>query len=230
MSSFFEKLHGKSASTVLTTTNVRQAQPPARTKATPGKFSYAAIAQQKPQPARVATEKSRHIQTKSLERNGVREPGNGAHGTNKSVATIQQMRRTHNSSSELLTVSKKRKISSLKPLKNLAVRDVSRLSASSGEDAKLRRTASPVSRIHRSPSDDETDFSEPIKLFRGETPDVNHNPPVERHMLNPRAGEDVNFRHAKELVCVVDKDSFVPEDPEKPDLEVTVKLPYGEEM
>lgn len=49
-------------------------------------------------------------------------------------------------------------------------------------------------------------------------------------MLNPRAGEDVLFRYAKELVCEVDVESFVPEDPANPALEVTVKLPFGEEM
>lgn len=48
-------------------------------------------------------------------------------------------------------------------------------------------------------------------------------------MLNLRAGEDLRFMHAKELVCVVDKDSFVPDDPANPALEITVKLPFGEE-
>ena len=75
----------------------------------------------------------------------------------------------------------------------------------------------------------ETDFSEPIKLFRGETPDIAQHPPVERSMLNPRAGKDVEFMHAEELVCVVDKESFIAETSKNPALEVIVKLPFGEE-
>jgi hypothetical protein len=111
-------------------------------------------------------------------------------------------------------------------LKNAATLDVSLLSTST--DVKRRRTASPAYRVHRSSSDDETDFSEPVKLFRGETPDVAQHP-VERSMLNPRAGEDIEFMDAKELVCIVDKESFVAETPENPAMEVVVKLPYGEE-
>ena len=94
---------------------------------------------------------------------------------------------------------------------------------------KRRRTASPAYRIPRSSSDDETDFSEPIVLFRSETPDIVHSHPVERAMLNPRAGKDVDFMHAKELVCVVDKDSFFAETGDNPALEVVVKLPFAEE-
>lgn len=135
------------------------------------------------------------------------------------------MRRTQ--SSTTTPVSKKRKAPPLTALKNASTRDVS-LSSTPAE-VKRRRTASPSYRVHRSSSDDETDFSEPVKLFRGETPDVAQHPPVERSMLNPRAGEDVEFMHAKELVCVVDKESFVAETPENPALEVVVKLPYGEE-
>jgi hypothetical protein len=48
-------------------------------------------------------------------------------------------------------------------------------------------------------------------------------------MLNPHAGEDLDFMHAKELVCVVDKDSFVAETEDNPALEVIVQLPYAEE-
>jgi len=114
-------------------------------------------------------------------------------------------------------------------LKSAVVRDVLRLAGLSSADVKRRRTASPAYRVHRSSSDDETDFSEPVKLFRGETPDVTQHPPVERSMLNPRAGQDVKFMHAKELVCVVDRDSFVAETPENPALEVIVTLPFGEE-
>jgi hypothetical protein len=211
-------------------TKVRQTQPAVRTKTTE-KFSYATIAQQRPNSAAVATGQSANSQTRLLDRTEVPKSGNGMSGQAKAVAAIIEMRRTHSSSSYLPTSSRKRKVAPSKTLKNPALRDVSRLDAlSPGDVAKRRRTASPAARIHRSPSDDETYFSEPIKLFRGETPDVSHNPPVERQMLNPRAGEDVNFRHAKELVCVIDKDSFVPEDPENPDLEVIVKLPFGEEM
>ena len=100
-------------------------------------------------------------------------------------------------------------------------------------ESKRRRTASPALRPHRSPSDDETDFSEPVRLFRDETPDDAEHHPVERSMLNSRAGEEINFLHAKELVCAVDKDSFIqdsPEKSEKPALELTVQLPFGEEM
>ena len=202
-----------------------------RTKTATEKFSYATIAQQRPHPGAITAEKNIHAQTKLLDRTEVRKSGNGTPGQVKAVAAVIEMRRTHSSSSDLPTLSKKRKVRPSRTLKNPALRDVTRRDAlSPGDVAKRRRTASPAARIHRSPSDDETDFSEPIKLFRGDTPDVSHNPPVERQMLNPRAGEDVNFRHAKELVCVIDKDSFVPEDPENPDLEITLKLPFGEEM
>ena len=135
------------------------------------------------------------------------------------------MRRTQ--SSTTTPVSKKRKTPPVTALKNDATCGVSLLSTPT--EIKRRRTASPAYRVHRSSSDDETDFSEPVKLFRGETPDVAQHPPVGRSMLNPRAGEDVEFMHAKELVCVVDKESFVAESPENPALEVVVKLPYGEE-
>lgn len=129
-------------------------------------------------------------------------------------------------SSTTTAVSKKRKTPPVTALKNAATCDVSLLSTST--DVKRRRIASPAYRVHRSSSDDETDFSEPVKLFRGETPDTTQHP-VERSMLNPRAGEDIEFMNAKELVCVVDKESFVAETPENPALEVVVKLPYGEE-
>jgi hypothetical protein len=230
MSSFFEKLHGKPSSSVFAT-KVRPTQPAVRTKTTTEKFSYATIAQQRLNSGAAATEKTQHTQTRLVDRRELQKSGNGTFGQVKAVATVIEMRRTQSSSSDLPIVSKKRKVAPSKTLKNPALRDVSRLDAfSPGDVAKRRRTASPAARIHRSPSDDETDFSEPIKLFRGETPDVSHPPPVERQMLNPRAGEDVNFRHAKQLVCVIDKESFVPEDPENPDLEVIVKLPFGEEM
>jgi hypothetical protein len=95
---------------------------------------------------------------------------------------------------------------------------------------KRRRTASPAYRIIRSSSDDETDFSEPVpSLFRGDTPDIVHYHPVGRDMLNLRAGEDLDFMHAEELVCVVDKESFVPETEANPALQVIVQLPYAEE-
>lgn len=140
-------------------------------------------------------------------------------------AEVLPMRRTH--SSTTTPVSKKRKPPPVTALKTAATSDVSLLSTPT--DVKRRRTASPAYRVHRSSSDDETDFSEPVKLFRSETPDVAQHPPVERSMLNPRAGEDIEFMHAKELVCVVDKESFIAGTPENPALEVVVKLPYGEE-
>jgi H3 lysine-79-specific histone-lysine N-methyltransferase len=123
-------------------------------------------------------------------------------------------------------VTKKRKLASSN-LKG-SVREVTQLKALSPPAGKRRRTASPAYRVHRTSSDDETDFSEPVILFRGETPDVLHHP-VEREMVNTRAGEDVEFMHASHLVCVVDKDSFVAEDSRCPALDVVVQLPFGEE-
>lgn len=136
------------------------------------------------------------------------------------------MRRSESSSSSTAPAVKKRKIVNLPLPKTSSVR---REALTPPTDAKRRRTASPAYRIHRSPSDDETDFSEPIKLFRDETPDVVTHPPVLRKMVNTRAGEDVAFMHAKELVSGVDRDSFVPEDPDNPALNVTVQLPFAEE-
>jgi hypothetical protein len=49
-------------------------------------------------------------------------------------------------------------------------------------------------------------------------------------MFNPRAGQDIEFMHAKDLVCVVDKESFFAETEDEPALEVTVQLPFGEEQ
>ena len=135
------------------------------------------------------------------------------------------MRRSKSSTTDHTPVTKKRKVAPVNTSLNVAESDVSRLNT----DVKRRRTASPAYRIHRTSSDDETDFSGPVKLFRGETPDVVLWPPVERIMSNPRAALDIDFMHAKDLVCVVDKDSFFAETDEKPALEVTVQLPFGEE-
>ena len=49
-------------------------------------------------------------------------------------------------------------------------------------------------------------------------------------MFNPRAGQHIEFMHAKDLVCVVDKESFFAETEDEPALEVTVQLPFGEEQ
>jgi H3 lysine-79-specific histone-lysine N-methyltransferase len=139
------------------------------------------------------------------------------------------MRRTQ-SSSTVLPVTKKRKTSHTTAQKDPIPRDISRVaSLTPPKEVKRRRTASPAYRLRRSPSDDETDFSEPVRIFRDETPDVSQNPAVERSMLNLHAGEDLRFMHAKELACEVDKDSFLSEDPAKPALEITVQLPFGEE-
>jgi hypothetical protein len=141
------------------------------------------------------------------------------------------MRRSKSSTIDQGPVTKKRKTNAVKILQNAAERDVTRLSTLSPPvDLKRRRTASPAYRIHRTSSDDETDFSEPVKLFRGETPDIVQWPPVERNMFNPRAGQDIEFMHAKDLVCVVDKESFFAETDDEPALEVTVQLPFGEEQ
>jgi hypothetical protein len=141
------------------------------------------------------------------------------------------MRRSKSSTTDHAPVSKKRKANPVKTLRNIAEPDVTRLSTLSPSlDVKRRRTASPAYRIHRTSSDDETDFSEPVKLFRGETPDIVQWPPVERSMLNPRAGLDIEFTHAKDLVCVIDKESFFAETEENPALEITVQLPFGQEQ
>jgi hypothetical protein len=151
-------------------------------------------------------------------------------GHDTSVSRVE-MRRSKSSTTDHAPVTKKRKTNQVKTLKNVAERDVTRLSTlSPAVDVKRRRTASPAYRIHRTSSDDETDFSEPVKLFRGETPDIVQWPPVERSMLNPRAGQDIEFMHAKDLVCVVDKESFFAETEDEPALEVTVQLPFGEEQ
>ena len=219
MSSFFQKLHGIPSSSVVTTTKVRQVKPQSRSK----KPTVETVSQ-----TVIARQGSPHVKLASVKpiitnANHVGSPRRSEASSLR--AEVLPMRRTQ--SSTTTPVSKKRKAPPLTPLKNASTRDVS-LSSTPAE-VKRRRTASPSYRVHRSSSDDETDFSEPVKLFRGETPDVAQHPPVERSMLNPRAGEDVEFMHAKELVCVVDKESFVAETPENPALEVVVKLPYGEE-
>ena len=218
MSSFFQKLHGIPSSSVVTTTKVRQVQPQSRSKTTVETVSQRTSARQGSQHVKLATRKPIITDT-----NYVGFPQRSE--TSSLRADVLPMRRTQ--SSTTTPVSKKRKTPPVTALKNAATRDVSLLSTPT--EVKRRRTASPAYRVHRSSSEDETDFSEPVKLFRGETPDVAQHPPVERSMLNPRAGEDVEFMHAKELVCVVDRESFVADTPENPALEVVVKLPYGEE-
>jgi hypothetical protein len=124
-------------------------------------------------------------------------------------------------------VSMRRSQSSIPPSKKRKER--SRAVLEVPPQFKRRRTESPSYHIHRSSSDDETNFSEPVRLFRGDTPDVVLRPPVERNMLNPHAGEMLEIMHAKELVCVVDKDSFFQETEDKPALEIIVQLPFGPE-
>jgi hypothetical protein len=129
-------------------------------------------------------------------------------------------------------VRKKRRLSPWstgQSTKNLKVLSRAASLATPSVDAKRRRTASPAYRVPRSSSDEETDFSEPVILFRSETPDIVQYHPVKRSMLNPRPGEDVDFMHAKELVCVVDKDSFFAETEGNPALEVVIQLPFAKE-
>jgi hypothetical protein len=222
MASFFAKLHGTASPSVLTATKNRQAP---QTKTTTEKFSVTSIIKPKlapvdPTPKRPSTQIS----------NSVRPPipRRVDNGLSRSIAASSAIRRTQSSSPTMSgpPVTKKRKTASSN-LKG-SIREVTQLKALSPPAGKRRRTASPAYRVHRTSSDDETDFSEPVRLFRGETPDVLHHP-VERGMVNARAGEDVEFMHASHLVCVVDKESFVAEDPEHPALDIVVQLPFGEE-
>lgn len=229
MSSFFDKLHGRT-STAVSTTKARP--PPHSPRPSPQlvKPANAGDAQKRPEPCVPNLGKGNKKdkkQTSSVGNAARLENGKSPRAKNSIPAT--PMRRTQ-SSSVILPVTKKRKTTHTTTQDDLIPREISRVaSLTPSNEAKRRRTASPAYRIHRSPSDNETDFSEPVKLFRDETPDFSHQTAVERSMLNLRAGEDLRFMHAKELVCVVDKDSFVPDDPANPALEITVKLPFGEE-
>ena len=154
MSSFFQKLHGIPSSSVITTTKVRQAQLQPRSKTTVKTVSKATIARQ-------SSQNVKHIDRKP----NITKANHGGSPrlseTSSLRAAVLPMRRTQ--SSTATPVSKKRKTPPVTALKTAATRDVSLLSTST--DVKRRRTASPACRVHRSSSDDETDFSEPVKLF-----------------------------------------------------------------
>jgi len=231
MSSFFDKVHGRAASMVKTPKVHAKAIVPRPKPEQRKSLSSTVVSPSRIEATARVVKKEAKFEGKVT---GRIEAPNGVQNGNsirKKEGDSAPMRRTQ-SSSTVPPPTKKRKTDSIAVQKEALPRDVSRLATlAPSNEVKRRRTASPAYRIHRSPSDDETDFSEPVKLFRDDTPDIAHQKmPVERGMANPRAGEDVSFRHARELVCVVDRDSFVPEDPENPALEVTVKLPFGEEM
>ncbi len=229
MSSFFAKLHGRT-STAATTTKARPLPHCPRHSPQAAKPTNTGDAQKGPEPSVPSLEKGNKKDKKSKSSVGnAAQLENGKNPRAKNSSPATPMRRTQ-SSSTILPITKKRKTTHTTTQNDHILREISRVaSLAPSNDVKRRRTASPAYRIHRSPSDNETDFSEPVKLFRDETPDISHQPAVERSMLNPRAGGDPGFMHAKELVCEVDKDSFVPDDPVNPALEITVKLPFGEE-
>jgi hypothetical protein len=228
MSSFFQKLHGISTAPAPVTTRKIPASSSRPKQSTGESSARPAIAKQGSQTTGFGG--SRAV----ISKNGVvSRLGNGS-PTVRSRLDVPSVRRTQSSSSTtLLTpVPKKRRLSPLSDgLTRTNKQEASRVSALATPTAmKRRRTASPAYRMLRSSSDDETDFSEPVpSLFRGDTPDIVHYHPVGRDMLNPRAGEDLDFMHAEELVCVVDKESFVAETEDNPALQVIVQLPYAEE-
>lgn len=221
MSSFFERLHHPSSGKAPITKTSRD--PTAqRTKSSPlGSSTQAPRSKTEGLPS-----KSQNAQKS----NGIQDVPRQAPYLNASPSKRSEpiaMRRTQSSSASTTPIPKKRK-GPPSTLKTTSVRNSSSRMFLSAQ-VKRRRTASPAYRLHRSSSDDETDFSEHVRIFRDETPDDPEHHPVERSMLNSRAGEDMDFLNAKELVCVVDKDSFFPEGPDKPALELTVQLPFGEE-
>jgi len=234
MSSFFQRLHKTSSSP--STVHVTKVKPQPATqqqqsKAGNDRVPIPAVSRSKPAPVDLGTKSVGNGPHSSTSQTTIRRVAEAARIVARPSATTSLMRRIQSSSTVTQTPPKKRKISAIPSSKPVTVRDISRVKPlSPPTEVKRRRTASPTYRIHRSESDDETDFSEPVNLFRSETPDIVHHQPVQRKMLNPRAGEDLDFRHARELVAVVDKESFVPEDPDNPALDVVLKLPFGEEM
>jgi len=211
---------------VLQTPKIKEKSSVPRTKTAVEKFSYAAIAQ-RPNTNNIA-KKISPDQTESVSLHNKFKSTSGHEVVQRAESVdLSPMRRTPSVSSSASTPAvKKRKLAHLQVAKRSAGK---RGALTPPTEAKRLRTASPPYRIHRSPSDDETDFSEPIKLFRDETPDVVSHPPVSRAMFNQRAGEDITFMHASELVSVVDKDSFIPEEGDNPALEITLQLPFAEE-
>jgi len=235
MASFFQKLHGTSSSVPLPP-KIKQTSSGHRTKtatttASVEKITYTTITQSHADG--LTTRKSNGDQViinKAFSKHNtpVRAVEHVVLQRAKSVDISLMQRTSSSSSTASLPAPKRRKLVHLRLPKDTIAR-LGTLAPSAAE-SKRRRTASPAHRIHRSTSDDETDFSEHIKLFRDETPDIVHHPPVSRRMLNLRAGEDVIFMHAKELVSVIDKDSFLPEDLDNPALDITLQLPFAEEM
>ena len=230
MSSFFQKLHGISSSSAVKTKTLPP-QPSSRLKQTNVETSARpTITKQKLQTP-VVTANKPVVPTGRSNRPASR-PIPVTVTARPRPENVPPMRRTQSSSAPHTPTTRKRRPSPLSIGRIAKTHDASRvasLATPSSTDMKRRRTASPAYRIPRSSSDDETDFSEPVVLFRSETPDIVHYHPVERAMLNPRAGEDVDFMHAKELVCVVDKDSFFAETEDNPALEVVIQLPFAEE-
>jgi hypothetical protein len=207
MSSFFQKIHGTSSSAPPPTKKVRLTQSTARLTHPPQKFSFTALSQLH-KPTQNTENVHPHVSLKERRQESTSVSSDIHTSSPRSKTAIRlakpagsrPMRRTQSSSDTSPT--KKRKQTHLEAPKAASERGDS----SSPAKENRQRTASPAFRLRRNSSDNETDFSEPVKLFRDSIEEAT---PMKRRMANPFAGQDVQFMHSKELVCKVDKECYV---------------------